>query len=171
MKKIAIFGKPGSGKSVLSKKLAGATGIKLYPLDLIAYHANGDRVDRDTYEKKHDELLSLDTWIIDGLGPLNSFYKRLNMADTLVYVDLPYWVSYWLVTKRCLKGFFVKPEGWPEGSSVMKGTLRGYQYLRLSPKFWNNEFSEKLETLAEGKTLFVIQSVSELNNFMKNHVQ
>lgn len=37
MKKIAVFGKPGSGKSILSKKLALASGIKLYALDLIVY--------------------------------------------------------------------------------------------------------------------------------------
>ena len=37
MKKIVVFGKPGSGKSTLSKKLAAATGIKLHALDSIVY--------------------------------------------------------------------------------------------------------------------------------------
>lgn len=37
MKKIAVFGKPGSGKSTLSKNLASATGIKLHALDSILY--------------------------------------------------------------------------------------------------------------------------------------
>jgi len=86
MNKVAVFGKPGSGKSTLSRKLATATGILLYSLD--------------------------------------SFWQRLEQADTLMYIDLPYRVSYWLVTKRLIKGLIVKPEGWPEGSSVFKGSLQ-----------------------------------------------
>ena len=35
MKRIAVFGKPGGGKSTLSKKISAATGLELYPLDLI----------------------------------------------------------------------------------------------------------------------------------------
>jgi len=35
MKKVAVFGKPANGKSTLSKRLASATGIKLYALDSI----------------------------------------------------------------------------------------------------------------------------------------
>ncbi len=117
MRKIAVFGKPGSGKSTLSKHLASATGIQLHQLDSIVYKKNGDLVDRKTYDKEHGRILSTDSWIIDGFGPVASFNKRLDMADTLIYIDLPYAVSYWLVTKRLLKGLFVQPEGWPEGSA------------------------------------------------------
>lgn len=44
MKKIAVFGKPGSGKSTLSKNLASISGIPLHPLDSIVYKNNGDLV-------------------------------------------------------------------------------------------------------------------------------
>ncbi|MDH5219179.1 MAG: adenylate kinase, partial [Gammaproteobacteria bacterium] len=88
MKKVAVFGKPGSGKSILSKKLASATGIKLYALDSILYKENGDLVDRNTYDEVHENILSSDSWIIDGFGPMGSFNKRLESADTLIYIDL-----------------------------------------------------------------------------------
>ncbi len=82
------------------------------------YKANGEFVDSDVFEQAHASILSSESWIIDGFGPLDSFNKRLDAADTLVYIDLPYPLSYWFVTKRMLKGLFVKPEGWPEGSSA-----------------------------------------------------
>jgi len=171
MKKIVVFGKPGSGKSTLSKNLALATEIKLHALDSIVYKKNGDKVDRATYDQQHENILSSNSWIIDGLGPIESFYQRLDAADTLIYIDLPYIVSYWLVTKRLLKGLFVKPEGWPDGSSVLKGTLEGYKVLRICPKFWNREFMQKLEKISNNKSLYVIRSVSELNSFVDNYVR
>lgn len=171
MKKIVIFGKPGSGKSTLSKSLASATGIRLHALDLIEYKKNGDKVDSTTYDEAHKNILSSDSWIIDGFGPIESFNKRLGVADTLIYIDLPYLVSYWLVTKRLLKGLLVKPEGWPDGSSILKGTLQSYRVLRLCPKFWNNDFMQKLEKISTNKSLYVIRSVSELNNFIDKNVR
>jgi len=167
MKKVAVFGKPGSGKSTLSKSLAFATGIKLHQLDSIVYKKNGDLVDRKSYDKAHEDILSSESWIIDGIGPIESFYRRIEMADTLIYIDLPYVISYWLVTKRLLKSFFVKPEGWPDGSSVLKGTIESYRVLKLCPRFWNEAFSQKLEKITENKSLYIVRSLSELKTFIR----
>lgn len=171
MKKIAVFGKPGSGKSSLSKNLASATGIELHALDSILYQKSGDLVDRKTYDKEHKNILSSDSWIIDGFGPIESFKERLDVADTLIYIDLPYVVSYWFVTKRLLKGLMVKPEGWPDGSSVLKGTLESYRVLKLCPRFWNDDFMKGLESLSNDKSLYVIRSISELNSFVQENVR
>ncbi|MBY4678754.1 adenylate kinase [Marinobacterium arenosum] len=171
MKKVAVFGKPGSGKSTLSKVLASATGIKLHQLDSIVYKKNGELVDRKTFDKAHEDILSSESWIIDGFGPMASFNKRLELADTLIYIDLPYLTSYWLVTKRLLKGLVVKPEGWPDGSSVLKGTLESYKVLRLCPKFWNDNLMQRLEKISANKSLYVIRSVSELNSFVYENVK
>jgi adenylate kinase family enzyme len=165
MKKVAIFGKPGSGKSTVSKALAAATGIELHQLDSIQYQANGELTPRAAFDTAHQEILNSDSWIIDGFGPLSAFNQRLEAADTLIYIDLPYAVSYWFVTKRCLKGVFVKPDGWPEGSSVIKGTIQSYKTLKLCPQFWNNDFLSRLELVSKGKKLHVIKTVSELTNF------
>ena len=167
MNKIAVFGKPGGGKSTLSKKLAATTGIQLCPLDLIEYKKNGERVSPEEYSKKHAEIINADNWIIEGLGTLESFWLRIDAADTLIYVDLPYIIHYWWVTKRMLKSFFVKPEGWPEGSSVLKGTLVSWKYLRLSPRFWTPELFEKIQSRAKDKNIYRITSVKQMNGFAK----
>ncbi len=171
MKKVAVFGKPGGGKSTLSKELAEATGLKLYPLDLIEYQENGERVSHSEYSNAHEKLLNSESWIIDGLGTLESFWLRVDAADTLIYVDLPYSVHYWWVLKRLLKSFFAKPEGWPDGSSVLKGTLASWKYLRLSPKFWTPEFFIKLQESSKNKSLYRLQSKSELNSFVTRHTE
>jgi adenylate kinase family enzyme len=167
MNKVVVFGKPGGGKSTLSRKLSAETGIKLCALDLIEYKKNGERVSPGEYSKKHADLIDIDNWIIEGLGTLESFWLRIDAADTLIYVDLPYYVHYWWVTKRLLKSYFVKPQGWPEGSSVLKGTLASWKYLRLSPKFWTPELFEEIQRRGKGKDIYRITSVKEINNFVK----
>ena len=85
MKKIAVIGKPGSGKSTLSKSLVSATGIKLYALDSIIFKKNGERVDRVTYDEEHEKILSSDNWIIDGLCPKfwnDSFMQKIEKIST-----------------------------------------------------------------------------------------
>jgi len=163
--KVAVFGKPGGGKSTLSRRLAAETGIRLFALDLIEYRKNGERVPREEYSRRHAELMAGDSWIIDGLGTLESFWLRIDAADTLIYVDLPYHVSYWWVAKRLLKSFLVKPEGWPEGCSVLKGTLAGWRYLRLSPGFWTTRLFEEIRSRGKGKDIYRIKSVKEIDNF------
>ncbi|WP_028021952.1 P-loop NTPase family protein [Enterovibrio calviensis] len=167
MNKVAVFGKPGSGKSTLSKALSSSTRIELYPLDAMVFKKNGEHVEREVFDKAHDDILSSERWIIDGLGPLGSFNQRLEAADTLIYIDLPYPTSYWFVTKRLLKGLFVKPEGWPDGSSVFKGSLNSYKFLKLSPRFWNDDFTSRLESLSSHQTVHIIRSVSALNAFVE----
>lgn len=170
MKRIAVFGKPGGGKSTLSKKLAKALGVELFPLDLIEYRPDGTKVSIEEYNASHRAVLNKDGWIIEGLGTLESFWQRVESADTLIYVDLPYWQHYWFTTKRLIKSPFVKPEGWPEGSSVLKGTLASWKYLRLSPKFWTTGFLDKVKARAADKAVYHIKSASDINTFVNNHI-
>lgn len=165
MNRIVIFGKPAGGKSTLSKKLSDKTGINLYPLDLIEYYKNGERVEKQAYLQKHNELINKDSWIIEGLGTLDSFWLRIDAADTLVYIDLPYRISYWWSVKRLLISVFKKPLGWPEDSSVFKGTIASFKYLHLSRHFWTEELFEKIESRSKDKKLYRITSVEELNSF------
>jgi hypothetical protein len=87
-------------------------------------------------------------------------------TKTLIYIDLPYTVHYWWVTKRLLKSLFVKPEGWPEGSSVLKGTLTSWKYLRLSPKFWTPQLFEKIQAQSAGKVIYQITAVKQIDSLL-----
>jgi adenylate kinase family enzyme len=70
MKKVAIFGNTGGGKSTLANRLAELTRLPLYPIDLIQFKASGGRVPHDEYLKAHADLLRRDKWIIAALAML-----------------------------------------------------------------------------------------------------
>jgi BON domain len=53
-------------------------------------------------------------------------WERVASADTLVYIDLPLITHFLWVTKRLLKGPFVRPEGWPERIPMLSSTINSY---------------------------------------------
>ncbi|MEG4110157.1 hypothetical protein [Microcoleus sp. S13_C5] len=99
MKKVGVFGNAGGGKSTLSKRLSYITGLSLYVLDKIKYRSGGVQVSQEDYKRAHQEIWQTDRWIIDGFGCMETVWLRLDEADTLVYVDLPLYVHFWLMTK------------------------------------------------------------------------
>jgi hypothetical protein len=147
------------------------TGLSPHQLDSIFYKSNGEPIDLNIFDRLHESIIASDSWIIEGFSTHETRYQRMKASDTLFYIDLPYLVSYWFVTKRLLKSLFVKPDGWPEGCSVFKGTLQSYKTLRGCPMFWNVQFMEKLEEITVGKSLHVIQSVQELEKFIDKNVE
>src|SRR5438105_14126769 len=89
MKRVAIFGNAGAGKSTLAWRLAGLTQLPLYPLDWIQFRGGGGKVAHEDYLKAHANLIRREDWIIDGFGCVTSAWERFAGADTLIYLDLP----------------------------------------------------------------------------------
>lgn len=72
MKKVAVFGNAGGGKSTLSRRLANITGLPLYPLDTIKYQPGGAEVSDEDYQRIHQQILASDQWIIDGFDSMET---------------------------------------------------------------------------------------------------
>lgn len=129
MKRVAIFGNAGGGKSTLARELAAITGLPLYVLDKMQFRPGGAAVPYEEYLQAHTTLVDCDEWILDGYGCIKSVWERLEAADTLIHVDLPLAVHALWVTKRLVKGLFVDPEGWPERSPLTSSSISSYRVL------------------------------------------
>lgn len=167
MKRVAIFGNAGGGKSTLARELAAITGLPLQALDKLRYRPGGGEVPYEEYLQAHATLVRRDEWIIDGFGCINSVWDRLEAADTLIHVDLPLAVHGLWVTKRLLKGLLATPEGWPEGSPVIRGSLQSYRVLwpchrRLTPRY-----RSYVSDVAQRKRIVHLRSRRELNEFLE----
>ena len=167
MKKVAIFGNTGAGKSTLSRHLAEKTGLPLVTLDLIEYRPGGEPVPHEEFLKAHADVLEQDAWIIDGFGSVPSAWQRFDAADTLVYLDLPLSVHAWWVTKRLFKGLFRNPEGWPEGSPMWKSTIRSYRTIWLCHKKLTPRYRRLVEENRDRKTVFHLRSAREIKRFVE----
>ena len=109
MRRVAIFGNAGGGKSTLARELAAISGLPLAAIDKLQFRDGGAPVPHEEYLRAHAELLVRDEWIIDGFGCMKTVWERLEAADTLIHVDLPLPVHALWVTKRLVKGLFLAP--------------------------------------------------------------
>ena len=113
--------------------------------------------------KAHEALLQRDSWIIDGFGCAKSSWERFASADTLIYVDLPLFTHLRWTTKRFLKGLFVDPEGWPEGSPMFRSTLTSYRVLWLCHKHLMPKYRKLVSEAQHDKRVHHLRSPADID--------
>ncbi len=82
--RIAVFGKPGGGKSTLSQQIAATTRLPLHQLDLVQYERGGARVPDEQFAHRHAEILASGHWVVDGFANPHRFAAMLRAAHVLV---------------------------------------------------------------------------------------
>lgn len=117
MNKISVIGRPGSGKSYFSKKLAENTGLPLIHLDRIYHELAENLEDVDlsrAMRKTIEEVTSKKRWITDG-NYGSTHYIRLPRSDTIIYFDYPLWIVVYRLIKRQIMYFNRDREDMPRG--------------------------------------------------------
>lgn len=98
LKRIAIIGLPGSGKSTFATKLGKRLGIPVHHLDKHLFDGNKKR-DKQEFLSAKEALLKEEFWIIEGCS-FSTFEMRFARADTVIYFHLPRLLCIWRSLKR-----------------------------------------------------------------------
>jgi adenylate kinase family enzyme len=91
VKRVAIIGVSGSGKSWLAVRLGELLGLPVYHLDRLHWRPGWQAMPKDEWRALQEGLVKEPTWIIDG-NYFSTFDVRLWACDTVVWLDLPIWV-------------------------------------------------------------------------------
>lgn len=115
MKRISIIGCPGAGKSTFARAMSEKIGLPVTHLDYYYHQKEHDyEHNKEEWVKKVKELTTDDFWIIEGnYGP--SYEYRFPKSDTLIFLDIPTWLSTWSVIKRRIQFRYKKREEMPDG--------------------------------------------------------
>jgi adenylate kinase family enzyme len=100
LKRIAVIGLPGSGKSTFASKLGRMLNIPVHHLDRHMFDGWKKR-DKQKFLAVKEALVNEESWIIEGCS-LSTLEMRFARADTLIYFHLPRLLCIWRVFKRLL---------------------------------------------------------------------
>lgn len=175
MKKVAVFGNAGGGKSTLAERLAAITGLPLHVIDIMRFpdgkyqpeEKDGGKISPAAFHKRHSDILRQDRWIIDGFDSVASTWERFAAADTLVYVDLPILSHYWGVTTRFGAGLLNNPKGWPERSPIWKSTLDGYKVIGRCHRYLTPKYRQYVAEAASSKKVHHLKSRSAMTELIQ----
>lgn len=110
-KRIAVTGTTGSGKTTLGDELGQLLGIPHIELDAIFWQPGWVEREREEFRRLTAGALSLPAWVVDGN------YRSVRdltwgQADTLVWLDYPFWVIFWRLLQRTLQRTITREELW-----------------------------------------------------------
>jgi adenylate kinase family enzyme len=102
MKRVAIVGCGGSGKSYVARELGQRLGAPVTHLDTVYYDGDWNELPKDKFAELQRELVAVPSWVIDG-NYNSTLQIRLVACDTVVFMDLPTWTCLWGVLSRQLR--------------------------------------------------------------------
>jgi adenylate kinase family enzyme len=97
MKRVAVIGSGGAGKSVF--ELGERTALPVIHLDRLYWKPGWVPMPEDEWQAVHADLIEPERWIIDG-NYGSTMEARITAADTVIFLDLPRLVCIWGALQR-----------------------------------------------------------------------
>ncbi|MET0909425.1 MAG: hypothetical protein ABWZ99_08140 [Ilumatobacteraceae bacterium] len=129
-RRIVVTGLAGSGKSTLAVALAATTGLPVIHLDLAFWKPGWVAPSETEWRDKQRMVLAGDAWIADG-NYHETLDLRIERANTLVVLDMPWW----LCSGRALLRGFRMPGELPDGCEY-SAWARLRDEWRLAGRIW-----------------------------------
>lgn len=164
MRKIAVIGSPGSGKSTLSRKLAALLGIEAVHLDALYWQPGWVETPPERWDEIVREIVNRDSWIIDGHYG-RTLDMRLVAADTVILLNMSRFRCMWRAIKRRGKP---RPDMNPECIERFdREAIEFLWYIWTFPQRKLPEARAKLDQLQGEKAVYVLNSPAEVVRFLQ----
>jgi len=99
MKRIAVIGCGGSGKSTIARQLGALLDLPITHLDAIFYDHDWNPLPQNEFAARQHKLVSRERWLIEG-NYASTLHIRLAAADTVIFLDLPAITCLWGIAQR-----------------------------------------------------------------------
>jgi adenylate kinase family enzyme len=168
IKRIAIIGNAGSGKSVVAQRLHQILHLPVYHLDKYFWKPQWTHPDPAEYKLIHDKLCDQDAWIMDGMN-LRLLEYRIQRAEIIMFLDIPRYICFWRIFKRTFK-YYGK-----EAPSSAPGCPEGitWKYIKFLKWVWDFKdrnparIMELFNTYRDTKQIYILRSQKEIDHLIE----
>jgi adenylate kinase family enzyme len=167
--KVIIIGNAGGGKSTLCKTLSKAKGLPINQLDKLQWNPGWVATPQERFNTLHDAILKQEKWIIDGVASVESIKRRVEAADTIIFIDHPLWIHYWWAAKRQWMCLFRDRPDFVEGCPMLPKTWELARMIWRIHKQFRPILLALIENHRHDKQIFHIRSPAELAEFRSVH--
>lgn len=102
MKRVAVVGCSGSGKTTFALRLGAATGLPVIHLDAHYWRPGWAAPSGEEWRSQHGSLLQQESWIADG-NYGSTLETRFAAADTIIDMDRSRFTCLWRVISRAVR--------------------------------------------------------------------
>ena len=99
LRRIALIGSGGAGKSTFARELGAKLDIPVVHLDPIFFRPGWVEMPQVEWKALQQEMVQRPAWIIDG-NHASTIDVRLSAADTVILLDLNRFICMWRIIKR-----------------------------------------------------------------------
>jgi len=144
-RRVVVTGMAGAGKSTFSRALSAKTGLPVIHLDVHFWKPGWVPTPDDEWSEKERGLLAGEEWIADG-NYHSTLARRLERADTVVFLDTPWWIC----ARRALaRGVRRRPAGFELPAGCEESAWRRLRdEWCLAWRIWRARRSERERELA-----------------------
>ena len=173
MRRVAVIGNGGGGKTTLARGLAAAFDLPIHHVDSIQFQPGWQYTPKHECDAVLDALAASECWIIDGFGSREVIKRRLWRADTVVFVDFHFAVHLWWAAKRQWQSRAEPRSELPEGCPEFTFAYTWKLYRALWEVHWHYRPWFRTLTLAlpETTTLVHLRSPNQYRAFLREYVK
>jgi adenylate kinase family enzyme len=167
MRRVAVVGIPGGGKSTLARAIGEARSLPAIHLDAFFFEPGWQPKPDEQWRVIYDGLVARQEWVIDGAFATEA---AIEHADTVVVLDLPRWRGLLGAIRRNLQHRHTPPPDFAPGCRERFDK----QFLRLLRFIWRYdrtgrvELEESLRRLRPDQQLVRLRSRREVNAFVQS---
>ncbi len=170
MRRVAVIGPGGAGKTTLADQLGAILGIDVVQLDRLFWRPGWVKTSDEECEAIQKTALAADAWIADSAAP-RAFRARLEAADTIVFLDLP--LS--LCALRALRRRFrtrgtARTELAPgcAPARVDRAALKYLDYVRSYRAERRPQILAELDRLSPERRVVILRSPRQVERFVES---